>query len=252
MNVAKLLKSLVSRRWIGATLAVLLGMALLVRLGFWQLDRLEQRRAQNAQLGAVLEGAPLQLPTDELPASTAEWENRLVTVSGTYDYAHEGRLILQSWGGRNGVHLITPLLIDGSNTAVLVDRGWIPDDEATPDKLAAYQTQTTVSVAGYIALTQTLRRQPETAVTGAEWYRVDVAAIAAQLPYDVYPFYIIESPAAGGDQALPYRAERQIDLSEGPHLSYAIQWFIFATTLGVIYLVLVARRSQANEVANEA
>ena len=241
MNVVK---ALLSRRWLMPTVAVVLGMIFLARLGFWQLDRLDERRAENAQLAAVLEGAPLHLPQDAVPEDEAFLLNRDVVVSGSYDFAYEKLHILQSWEGHNGVHLITPLLIDESDRAILVDRGWIPDAEL--ENLTDYAEPGPVTVNGYVAKSETISRQTtsdgDSGRTANEWYRVDVAAIEAQLPYELYPFYIVQSPTDEVNQQLPYKAARNIDLSEGPHLSYAVQWFIFSGLLGVIYVVLVKRR----------
>jgi surfeit locus 1 family protein len=70
------------------------------------------------------------------------------------------------------------------------------------------------------------------------WYRMDIEAIQAQMPYKLLPVYVKQAPEEGNQQ-LPLRAEREVDLSEGPHLGYAIQWFLFSTILGVMYIALV-------------
>ncbi|KAA3662635.1 MAG: SURF1 family protein [Chloroflexi bacterium] len=238
-------KALVSRRWLLPTIFVLVGMILLVRLGFWQLDRLKQRRAENAQLTAVLEGAPLHLPQDAIPEDEAYLHNRDVVVTGTFDFANEGFHILQQWDSKNGVHLITPLLIDGSDQAILVDRGFIPDAEVA--NASSYATESgQVTVSGYVALSEIISRprtsDGDSGRANNEWYRVDVAAIEAQLPYDLYPFYIVVQPTEELDQTLPYEQPRNIDLSQGNHLSYALQWFIFTGLLGIVYVSLVRRR----------
>lgn len=240
-QIRGLIKALFSRQWLIPTLVVIVGMAGLARLGIWQLDRLAERRAANVQLRAVLEGPPLQLPIDSLPDDVSALENREVVVRGTYDLQRQGVLILQNWGGRSGAHIITPLQIAGSEQVVLVDRGWIPEAE-TAD-LAQFDQAGPVSVEGYVALTQTLSRQPDASPVrdGNEYYRVDVAAIAERLPYDLLPFYVVQSPVPGEENVLPFRQEREIDLSEGPHLSYAIQWFIFSMLLGIGYVVYVQR-----------
>lgn len=243
-QTALVIKALFSRRLLLPTMVVLAGMAFLVRLGFWQLDRLAQQRAANAQLVAVLAGEPLHLPQDAIPEDEAYLLNRDVVVTGSYDFAHEGLHILQSWEGRNGVHLITPLQIANSNKAILVDRGWIPDAEI--GNLAAYIEPGQVTVNGYVALSETISRQRvsdgDSGRAANEWYRVDVAAIETQLPYELVPFYIVRSPMDEIDQTLPYEQPREMDLSEGSHLSYAIQWFIFSLLLGIIYVVMVRRR----------
>jgi surfeit locus 1 family protein len=242
-------RALVGRRWWWTTLLVVALMILLARLGVWQLDRLAQRRAANAQLMAALESPPIDLNREiaayaavapgEAPPDLAD---RDVTARGAFDFDHGFILKLQSWQGQSGVHLITPFVLEGSDVAVLVDRGWIPDAEYAAGH--TYEDGAADTVAGFIALTETIRRRTAEAVVPVspadEIFRVDVAALAEELPYDVAPFYV----KAGGPadtMRLPIPAEKEIDLSEGPHLSYAIQWFIFSLGLGIGYVIFVNR-----------
>jgi surfeit locus 1 family protein len=72
---------------------------------------------------------------------------------------------------------------------------------------------------------------------------VNVNAIAPTLPYDLLPFYVVESPPVEGEATLPYNEPRQVDLSEGPHLGYAIQWFLFSLILTGGYIAYVNHHS---------
>ncbi|MFZ1401249.1 MAG: SURF1 family protein [Candidatus Promineifilaceae bacterium] len=236
-----LLKTLFSRRWLGGTLLVLFAMALFVRLGIWQLDRLEQRRAQNEGLRAVLDLPPLDL-AEPLPEKPEALENRLATVSGQYDFANERLVLLQTWQGAVGVQLVTPLLVDGLvDTAVLINRGWVPQSEYEAEQLEQYRAdQGVVQVSGYLALSQP-GREASSAAAGREVYRVDIPAIEAALPYALLPVMLVEAPGTAVDIAPPLRTPREVDLSEGPHLSYAWQWFIFCVLTGGLYLVFVRR-----------
>lgn len=237
------IRALFGRRWWWVTLVVLAGMALLARLGLWQLDRLEQRRAFNAQVALALAAPPLELAGELLPGDLSNLRNREAVVRGRYDYGQQMVLQVQNWQGQAGVHLITPLLIEGSDKAVLVDRGWIPIAEATPERWSQYEEPVPVAVHGFIALSQPLSRfasatrQP--AEPQQEWFRVDIPAMQSQLPYELLPVYVVQMPPAEGNQTLPFRAEPDVDLSEGSHLGYAIQWFTFSLLLGVMYVFFV-------------
>ena len=239
--MSEVLRALVGRRWWWVTLLVLALMLLLARLGIWQLDRLAQRRAANAQLLAALAAPPIAL-NDELaayatmaPADVPEdLANRDVTLVGQYDFAQQRVVKLQPLDGRPGVHLLTPLVLDGvavdGPQAVLVDRGWIPDAEYEAGQ--RFDTATgPQTVTGYFALTETIRRRTAEAVVPTspndEVFRVDIAALQDEMPYPLAPFYVKVAPVAG-DEALPVEIAKEIDLSEGPHLGYAIQWFIFS------------------------
>jgi surfeit locus 1 family protein len=246
-----LLKTLFSRRWLAGTLLVLFAMALFARLGIWQLDRLEQRRAQNDQMRAILDAPPLDLAEPLTEAHALE--NRLATVTGQYDFTQERILLLQQRQGQPGVALVTPLLIEGmeevpgqsgSEVAVLVHRGWVPQADYEAGQLESYQTETAVvQVDGYLALSQPGRGDsPE--VAPQEIYRIDLEAIEVALPYELLPVILMASPTKEFDLKPPLRAAREIDLSEGPHLGYAWQWFIFCVLTGGLYLMFVRRSEQ--------
>ena len=148
---------------------------------------------------------------------------------------------MQNWNGRAGVNLVTPLLLADGPGAVLVDRGWIPEAENNPAGRAEYDISGEVQVEGYVALSQELPRggQSIPEEPQMEWYRVDIEAIQAQMAYDLLPIYILQAPT--DEQELPYRREQDIDLSEGPHLGYALQWFTFSIGLGIAYVVYVRK-----------
>jgi len=242
--------ALFSRRWWWSTLLVLVGMAVLVRLGFWQLDRLAQRRARNAQLAQQLALPPLSLADDPLPDDLTSLKNRRASARGEFDFSHQVTLKSQTWQGASGIHLITPLRIEGTSQAVLVDRGWLPAEMARPENWSQFDQPGQTSVTGFVQLSQTPPARADeitpTIATGPqlEWYRVDIQAIQAQMPYQLLPIYLLQSPVDGNTH-LPYQIEPEFDLSDGPHLGYAIQWYLFALILGVMYLRYVSKKGTA-------
>jgi surfeit locus 1 family protein len=223
-------------------------MVILARLGFWQLDRLEQRREANIQVAEALQAPAFDIQEADIPQDISQWKNRLVSGQGYFDHERQMLLKVQNWGYRAGVNLITPLVLDDGQTAVLVNRGWIPDTESGPEVVSAFNVPGEVTVEGYVALSQELAREPAATPEGpqSEVYRVDIPVIQPQMPYKLLPFYIVQSPQ-NNNVELPYRLERQIDLSEGNHLSYAMQWFIFSIGLGVAYLIFVHKNPQKSE-----
>jgi surfeit locus 1 family protein len=78
---------------------------------------------------------------------------------------------------------------------------------------------------------------------------VDIPAIQAQVPYELLPVYLLQVPPEGNATQLPYRAEPEVDLSDGPHLGYAIQWFIFSLILGIIYVRYVNKKEPSQPAA---
>jgi surfeit locus 1 family protein len=236
-----------NRQWWWTTLLVLAGIGLLVRLGLWQLDRLEQRRTENTQIVQQLGLPPIDLANEPLPADLTALKHRQAQVTGEYDLSHQIALVHQNWMNTPGFHLVTPLLIEGTSQAVLVDRGWLPAAQLDTENWTQYKAEGPVVITGYIQLSQTVENsnssdEPVDQLQ-REWYRVDVDAIEAQLPYELLPVYLQQIPADEGSERLPYRTALDADLSEGNHLSYAIQWFIFATILAFGYVYFVGKRS---------
>src|SRR4051794_10016187 len=117
-----------SRSAIIAAVIALAVAALFARLGVWQVHRLAERRALNAELVSRISLAPAS-PAD-LPADTALASYRLVKVTGSFDFDHQIIITGRSRQGAPGVYLVTPLIPDSGGPAVLVNRGWVYSPDA--------------------------------------------------------------------------------------------------------------------------
>ncbi|NWG34096.1 MAG: SURF1 family protein [Chloroflexi bacterium] len=230
-----LLRKMFSRKWLATTLLVFFGTAVCVRLGIWQLDRLDQRRAFNAQVTSMRALPPLELNA-EPSASLATMEWRAVTVTGEYDFANQIALRNQYHRNQYGYHLLTPLLFNG--TAVLVDRGWIPaDGNSAPADWRRYDEPGAVAVTGQIRLGQSkpafggvADALPADGSPLWVWNNADLEKIALQMPYPILKIYI-QPNVDPADETPPIPYQPEIELTEGPHFGYALQWFAFATIL---------------------
>lgn len=232
---------LIGRRWWWSTLVVIAGMLFLGRLGIWQLDRLDQRRVANATLETQFFSEKVDLNGENVPDDPEMLIDRQAVVNGRFDYDGEIVLLLQNENGP-GVHLVTPLLIDGTDKAVLVDRGWIPEFEVEQGDLARFEEQVERPLEGVLQKSQTLGSGRETVAEQGQrdWYRIDIEAIESVTDYDLMPVYLLEQPADNSGTTLPIRQKYELDLSDGPHLGYAIQWFLFSLILGIAYVGYVS------------
>lgn len=227
------------RKWLIPTLLVLAGTALCIRLGIWQLDRLEQRRTFNAQFESARAQPALDL-NQEQPETITEMEWRSVKVTGEYDFANQVTVRNQYYGNEYGYHLLTPLGFDGK--AVLVDRGWIPaEGNAAPSDWRKYDQAGIVNVSGQLRLGQAKPAiggvadlLPEDGSRLDVWNNADIARVAVQIPYSILPVYI-QPDMDINDTEPPIPFQPEIELTEGPHFGYALQWFTFATILFVGY-----------------
>jgi surfeit locus 1 family protein len=224
-----------SRRWLFTTLLVFLGTALCIRLGIWQLDRLEQRRAFNTQV-ETMRSMPLLDLNSSNPDDIQSMEWRAVTFSGEYDFENQVAIRNRYFRDQYGYHLLTPLLSSG--TAVLVDRGWIPaDGNSSPADWRKYDEPGVVTVTGQIRLGQSkpafggvADALPADGSPLWVWNNGDIEKIALQMPYPMLRVYM-QPDIDPEDEVPPIPYQPTVELTEGPHFGYALQWFTFATIL---------------------
>lgn len=227
--------------WIGFHLLVVAGIAVMIGFAFWQLDRLSERRTFNDQVESRID-LPHRDLAELLPAGAAidpgqvEW--RTVVANGVYLPEEQFVVVNRSQNGRAGDNVVTPMLLDDGRT-LIVNRGFVPLGIDAPEAPAG-----NVAVRGVIRPSQERRTgqlsDPATGVL-AEVQRIDVERLGPQLTGEVIPVYVdlLESspPEPVG---LPEPVIRP-DLSDGPHLSYAVQWFIFAAAVALGWVLAVIR-----------
>jgi cytochrome oxidase assembly protein ShyY1 len=224
-------------------LTAIVGFAL---LGFWQLRRHDERRSYNERLIARTE-APAQ-PLDELILHYGEdgmsLDLRRVVVAGAYVTADEVILRNRTQSGRSGHDVLTPL-DTGDGRGVIINRGWVPIDVEGPPVVGAEPPgKGDVDVYGIIRTTQERGSfGPTDPATGRldRISRVDVARLQQQVGHELYPFWIQlekQNPGQAGGFPLPQPLPSP---DSGPHLSYAVQWFVFALVVAFGYPILVWR-----------
>jgi surfeit locus 1 family protein len=222
--------------------------ALCVRLGFWQLDRLAERHARNAELAARLNAPAVVL--DHPPQDTTGWTHRRVLLSGTWE--EEGLILYagRNLGGVPGVHVLTPLRIGSTGARILVNRGWMPaPDGARPDLSQAVEpgsvslTGVVVAFPGGRSPPAGDRSPPDTPGFRRIWYSVDADAIRRQYAYPLGAITVQLVPDASAPR-LPAPLPLPL-LDAGPHRGYAIQWFSFAVIALVGWAALVAKSRAA-------
>jgi surfeit locus 1 family protein len=205
------------------------------RLGIWQLDRLAQRRERNAALAARLALPPIDLGTirvGDVPAESL-YQRRIV-ARGVFDYAHERVWPGRAFEGTPGVALVTLLRLP-TGSAVFVDRGWVPSPDAFRVDQAAFREADSAAVEG-IAFVPPRGRG-------------DVDLRAPAVPYAVFPVVLQQNgPEPDAPRRLPRRWPAPA-LDDGPHLSYAIQWFSFAVIALVGTAALIRKSSRARELS---
>lgn len=236
----------VPRRTIGfVVFAIAVSLACL-RLGVWQLARLKERRAHNAGIAARLAHPAVPFPT--LSGAPDSLRYRSTTLAGRFDYSQELILTGRARSGSPGVFLLTPLLRAGTDTAVLVLRGWIYAADGKTVDLAQWHEGDSVALGGFV---ETYTRATGTASVpnAPRGLRFDDRdSLASRLPYPIAAVLVTQTSDSAQRQDHPARLKLPA-LDDGPHQSYAIQWFSFAVIAWVgIGAVLMKARKSSTEV----
>lgn len=219
----------------GLLLLCALGFA---RLGVWQLSRLHERRAHNAVMLAARAAPSVALTGAALERSDTLAERR-VEATGRYDAAHEIVLRGAVLQGVPGVRLVTPLRLGTAGPAVLVERGFVPSPDALSVDTAGLEDGGDVTVRGIALVVPSEAGEPMRHDGRTTWRRLDLPALRKEMPYTLLPIYILQTP----DSALPRfpRRPEPPAIDDGPHLSYAIQWFLFAALAAGFAFLVVGR-----------
>lgn len=243
------LKTPLKRRWLRSTLIVAILSLALVGLGFRQLHRHHERMAYIEAVAAEVEDTPFVLTGGPEDDAYAERIYHLVEASGHFDFDHQVLIKNQFYRDVMGYHLVTPFLIAGSDRAVLVDRGWIPPEAIqSPEDARKFDEPDLTHIVGRILPQEKHRGElPSPDHPQFIWYRVDVTGMAAQMPYAILPYGVALIPSPEQRSEPPYRNPPKFKLDPGPHFGYAIQWFLFAAALPLLYLWQVVRVDRKEE-----
>ena len=242
-----------SPRWILSHLFVILLVSAMVWAGFWQLRRLDEKKDRNERVRSRSEQPAVPAQSLAQPGQFEKapgLEFRRVTATGRYLRDQEVVVRSRSLDGAPGSWVLTPLQLD-DGLSVAVIRGWFPNPELVEEVPDSYRAPDgPVTVTGLVRLTETRgsfgAKDPATG-TLTDLARADVARLDAQVPGDLLPFTVQlleQEPVLTGDDPTPVPAPA---LDEGPHFSYAVQWFTFSTIAVIGYPLILRRRAREIE-----
>ena len=227
------------------TLVVIILFPILVGLGFWQLDRAKQKREIQAEYDERSQDTPVGIGPRLQDADTLRFYR--VAAKGSYDSDYQVLIDNRVQAGQVGYYVITPLRIPGSDMRVLVNRGWVPLGASrqdlpkieTPPGLLTIEGVATVPSQDVFQLAQP---PPLTGQWQIVWQHMDMKRYTEAVPFPVQPVVILLDPAspAGGFD----RQWTRLDAGIAIHRGYAFQWFMLATALLVIWLVVNLRKGR--------
>lgn len=221
------------------TLAAAAMAALTLGLGSWQLDRAQQKRERQALFEARAHDTPVSL-TGSVPSAEPLLYRR-VRASGTWLPQAQIFVDNQIRDGRAGFVVLTPLAIDGSGAAVLVNRGWVersrayprPPEILPPTGHAEVSGMATRPPARYLELS-------EQTVSGNVWQNLSIERVARASGLSLLPVILLQTPAGPGLQPM----HEVPDAGVGKHIEYAFTWFALAATAIALWLVLNVKRAK--------
>lgn len=231
------------------TLATIIVMAICIKLGFWQYNKAQAKLARQQQLQTGLDTAPVGLPAAIEDAEA--WRYKRVKFSGTYASQYQILLDNKVNDAVVGYHVLTPVRLQGENAQyVLVNRGWVAGNlNRELPEVATPEGEQDVEGAIFIPLAKFFTLESPAAKDGKlkdgqlkdgrwkeVWQHIDMQRYAESVPFEIKPYVVrlgMESTVGGFSRNWPEPASRVT-----VHLGYAYQWFGFALTLFVIYIVL--------------
>lgn len=235
------------RGLVGPAIATLCALAVLIGLGWWQLERKAWKESLLAQISARAYSAPGEpVPEPEWPRWRAEQDEfRRVRVEGTYlaDKAVAVHGLAEHRRGQplQGVYLFMPLR-RGDGSVIMVNRGFVPTEAREETAARLREAPRRASVVGLV-------RAPERRgwfVPGNDpgkerWFVRSIGEMAAARRLErVAPFYI-DAEASGGPDSWPRGGQTRLALPNN-HLQYALTWFGLAVTLVAVFVAFVRAR----------
>lgn len=242
------------------TVLTVVGLAILLSLGTWQMQRLAWKEALIARVEAAAKAAPVPIaniagfaaaaPSD-LPA---DLQFRRVTLSGTFEHADEFHVWSPgkqgpAWSVVTPLRLATPLTAGGTITdRVLVIRGVVLDSTKAAASRAAGNPSGDVAITGRVRFGHVGTFSKTVDAARNEWLDFDLGGMTAKLVpvgaskagSGIAPFFVEAEAATGGANA-PQPDLAAVNLSNR-HLEYALTWYGLAATLAGVYIAFAWSR----------
>ena len=235
------MRSLLTPQWLLSHLLVLTMIVAMTALGFWQINRLDARQATNDEIRGAAE-AP-ELPIEHVLGEPGSQDHRAVTVIGTYRTDLSFLVANRTFDTQPGSWLATPIeLADGR--LVAVGRGWVPRLWiAGKDPREVETPAGEVRISGRLFVSIDGGRIGSGTDELAEVSRMDLEVVEEAIGAELVDRWVQLELQAPAQVDLPVPVPPPV-LSNGPHLSYAFQWFFFTLGTIVAYTLILRRRLQ--------
>ena len=231
------------------TLFTVPALVVILALGFWQLQRLQEKLAVIEAFEARVTAPAVAPPPAGAPVAEIEFQR--VSATGRYLVDKEVLILGRPFDGNTGFHVVVPFALDDGRV-ILINRGWIPEKfgplPRRPARLAPPRDSVTVN--GLVHVVRPKGRfVPDNEPGRDMWFTITPSEIGAAKGLDaVATYYIDRLRPTPRDRQLPIGASTEVSV-RNDHLQYAITWFSFAISLAVIYVLYHRRRSREEAAA---
>lgn len=227
------------------TIVFLLILPILLRLGFWQLDRAEEKRALIASFELQNKLGPIYI-TDKMRADN-HLNYRAAKMTGKYNLEKQIFIDNKINQGKIGVYAMTPFKLKNSEYSILVNRGWVPmviDRSSLPEIETPKQTLT---LNGKLKINS---KKPFTVGKQFQSNRgwpalmqwVNIAEIEKKSGLKLLPYiFLLDEKEKSGF----VRNWKPVVMQPEKSTSYAVQWFSLALALTIIYFVVNLKNSKS-------
>ena len=233
------------------TVAALLVMSVCIWAGLWQYNKAQAKITAQQQIDQGLAAQPVGLPVTI--EHQDDWQFKRVKFSGVYMPEYQMLLDNRVYQTKAGYHVVTPVKVDGSDAYVLVNRGWIAADlNRTLPRVKTPSGEQIFVGDLFFPLDKVFTLETEQALNAdwqPLWQHIDLKRYQSLVPFEIKPYMVrlaTESEAGGFVRDWPAPKNRI-----AVHLGYAYQWFGFALTLFVIYIVLNVKKLKKEDESND-
>ncbi len=226
---------------ISLTIAALATLALLLALGFWQLDRLGEKRDLIDKIAERIVAEPRPAPA--YPASPEiDLEYQRVLATGIYSHELEIPVYAIGPGGLPGYRIHTPLERQGGGV-IMVNRGWVPLELKDPALRPEGLLPGLVTVAGILRHPAAQARfTPDNKPAENAWYWLDMELAASERNLDNLAYYVIQAVPDPDSPGPPHGSSGKPNIANN-HLGYVFTWFSLALALVVIFAIYHRREA---------
>ena len=219
------------------TLFVVFLLPLLSSLGFWQLDRAEQKTALLKQLETQLAQPPKALVTDHTAANAGITDFSRVFAQGRFKPEKYWLRENQRFHHQLGYHVLMPFVL-ADNTIIVVNRGWVggsPFREHIPEFDTPTKDITLIGVAS-VPSDSALIQEPDTPVLlwPHKILEADLDIMQNQFQQTLFNKTLRLDVDSPGALQVQWQA---VNMSPSKHTAYAVQWFLMAVVLAILYII---------------